>query len=72
VINHFKILTFLARKLKENKKHNREKGEPRDETSMGGWKMKRKRTFMMIVTYLLIVFWLVEVYPPMFEDKNIV
>jgi hypothetical protein len=34
--------------------------------------MKMKRTFMMIVIYLLIVFWLVEVYPPMFEDENIV
>jgi hypothetical protein len=33
--------------------------------------MKRKRTFMMIMTYLLIVFWLVEVYPSMFEDKTL-
>jgi hypothetical protein len=33
--------------------------------------MKRKKTFMMIVTYLLIVFWLVEVYAPMFEDKTL-
>jgi hypothetical protein len=33
--------------------------------------MKRKRTFMVIVTYLLMVFLLVEVYPPMFEEKTL-
>jgi hypothetical protein len=38
MINHIKILTFLARKLRKKKNIIEKKGEPQDETSMGGWK----------------------------------
>jgi hypothetical protein len=69
MINHIKILTFLTRKLKKKKNIIEERESFK--MKLRRMEMKRKRTFMMIVTYLLIVFWLVEVYPPMVEDKSL-
>jgi hypothetical protein len=71
MINHIKILTFLARKLKE-KKNLMEKRESLKMELPWEDGNEEEEDFHYDCDLFLIVFWLVEVYPPMFEDKNIV